>query len=77
MRPGKDPASLFGSAEFPGDDAGAHPLMRYFVDTPARSPAPLPQAEEKTSGRGKSRRIASDNACERSDALRARAADLR
>ncbi|SOZ09860.1 protein of unknown function (plasmid) [Cupriavidus taiwanensis] len=77
LRPGKDPASLFGSAEFPGDDAGAHPLMRYFVDAPARSPAPLPQAEEKTSGRGKSRSIASDNACERSDALRARAADLR
>ncbi|SOY76016.1 conserved hypothetical protein [Cupriavidus phytorum] len=49
-----------------------------FVDAPALSPAPLPQAGEgRKQADKKSRKVARDNACERSDALRARAADLR
>ncbi|SOY65232.1 conserved hypothetical protein [Cupriavidus taiwanensis] len=51
-----------------------------FVEAPPLSPAPLPQASgrgAKTSGKRKSLALACDNACERSDALRARAIDLR
>ncbi len=52
--------------------------MPDFVDAPALSPAPLPQAGEGRKQAGNNARgIASDRACERSDALRASAQDLR
>ncbi|SOZ12100.1 conserved protein of unknown function [Cupriavidus taiwanensis] len=50
-----------------------------FVEAPALSPGPSPASGrgEKTSGKRKSFGLARDNACERSDALRASAQDLR
>ncbi|SOY92945.1 hypothetical protein CBM2600_B10261 [Cupriavidus taiwanensis] len=51
-------------------------LVAYSVDAPALTPAPLPRAGENKRAI-RTRGIARDSACERSDALRARAQGLR
>ncbi|SOY95160.1 hypothetical protein CBM2599_B30237 [Cupriavidus taiwanensis] len=53
--------------------------MVYFVEAPALTPAPLPQAGEGSKQAGGNTLLGSHATarCERSDALRARAVDLR